>query len=122
MSKVLVVDDDSELVKLIERVLISQNVEVTPLDSPGALGSAVKKEKFDVIVTDLKMPMVDGFSVVKAVRESGINKDTPIVVMSGYLDKSSMERLTSMGIQAALVKPFSMQLLLEKINGVTNGK
>lgn len=122
MSKILVVDDDGGLVKLIERVLTSQNIEVTSLVSACLMSSIINKDKFDAIITDLKMPAVDGFSVVEEVRRSGLNKDTPIILMSGFLDKPSMERMTSLGIQAALVKPFSMKLLIDKISEVTHGK
>ena len=122
MSKILIVDDDRELVQLIERVLLSQKIEATPLVTAGLMSAALKKEKFDAIITDLKMPVVDGFAVVNMVRGSGLNKKTPIIVMSGYLDKPSMDRLTGMGIKAALVKPFSMQLLIDKISEITHGK
>jgi two-component system response regulator PilR (NtrC family) len=82
VAKILIVDDDQNIRELLEIMLTREGYDVTcAADATKAL-SRCKKEKFDLILTDLKMPKVDGIEFLKAVKD--ISQETMVVLITAY--------------------------------------
>jgi DNA-binding NtrC family response regulator len=79
--RILVIDDRENVLDLMVSIL-KNAYEVTTSSDPRSAMSLVEKEKFDVVVTDVKMPGADGFEVLAAVKR--VSRDTPVVMMTGF--------------------------------------
>ena len=73
--------------------------------------------KPDLVLCDLKMPVMDGFEFIKVLRgEQGLKfKDVPVLVLSGSKDSESLKRAIKLGIQGYLVKPVMIKDLISRM-------
>lgn len=73
------------------------------------------------IVTDLNMPRMDGFELIRRIRADGRLADTPIVVVSADTDPETPERIRQLGVDAFFPKPFSPAQVRRKLEQILNG-
>ena len=90
-KRILVVDDEPGILAVLRDIYMTGlGVEVTIASNGLEAFQHLEKDEFDLLCTDLKMPVMDGGALVKAVREShGPNKDIPILVVTGYAEDIS---------------------------------
>jgi DNA-binding NtrC family response regulator len=110
MAKVLLCDDEEALCRGMARLLRTVSYEVVTADGPGGL-ERLERENFDAIVTDLRMPGVDGFGILDAVRLK--SPMTPVIVMSGSAEVTDAVRAMRAGARDFLVKPVELKSLEE---------
>jgi DNA-binding NtrC family response regulator len=110
MAKVLLCDDEEALCRAMARLLRSVSYEVVTSDGPGGI-ERLQHEEFDAIVTDLRMPGVDGFGILDAVRLK--SPTTPVIVMSGSAEVTDAVRAMRAGARDFLVKPVELKSLEE---------
>ena len=116
MAKLLIVEDDKELNKVVCDYLKSCGYEVTSsLNGKDALLLA-ESEKFAMIITDVMMPGLDGFELAKEVRN--FDKEIPILFMTARDDKSSKQLGYKIGIDDYVTKPFDIDELAMKIKAI----
>lgn len=109
--KLLVVDDDADVLRAVKTLLESLSYEVLALtDSREAL-KRVERQKFDGVFIDAHMPYVDGFELVRQIRASASNSSVPIVMLTGYDDVQTMRAAFKAGITFFLGKPTSLKQL-----------
>ena len=109
--KLLVVDDEPEVLKLLKTMLESFGCEVlATADSQGAAQRA-NREKFDAIFVDAWMPILDGFALTEQIRKSPSNSRVPIVMLTGSDDAQTMSRGFKSGVTFFLGKPFDTKKL-----------
>jgi len=85
-TRILVVDDEQVLRRMLDRVLTARGFEVrTSVDGHEAM-AMLKAERFDVVLSDMVMPKCDGRCLLEAMRDAGIT--TPVVMLTGYADVS----------------------------------
>ncbi|MHA7056611.1 hybrid sensor histidine kinase/response regulator [Aquimarina sp. M1] len=113
-KKVLIVDDDlsqldltSEVVSLIS---LSYDICENGLDALALL----KKNQYDLILTDIQMPKMDGFELIKAIRENTVYKDIPVIALSGRTD-TTVSEYEEAGFSGSLRKPYAPQALIDLI-------
>lgn len=120
-NKILIVDDEVQIAKAIQRVLRGAGYHTSLAHDGFRAGSKLVKERPALMTLDLSMPGIDGYEVIKFVRSSeGIN-DTRILVISALGDDRLQEALAS-GADACLQKPFANSELLaiiEKLLGAS---
>ena len=110
---ILLIDDDKHLLKLLRRALVNHGHLITEA-SNGKQGWEYFVEcptKFDVIVTDLKMPVLDGVELLKRLRER--EYDVPVIIITGYEDIQSSIEILRLGAFDFLLKPFKSKDLLD---------
>jgi DNA-binding NtrC family response regulator len=109
--KVLLCDDDAVLRRSFSN-LLRGHFEAVVTDGPDGMQS-LSRERFDVIVTDLRMPEVDGFAILNAARRQ--QPDTPVLILTGAQEVPSVVRAMREGARDYLVKPFAVPALLDAI-------
>lgn len=116
-TKILVVDDDPGIVRLISTALEGNGYEVdTALDGASALEMAAKKENYALIVADIVMPEMSGFDFLKSLIKA--KPDTPIIIVSGHANFTFAQEALHIGAVAFLLKPFEKKELLKWVDRV----
>lgn len=116
MTKILIVEDDRDLNKTICSYLMRNGFEtIGCLDADDAYDK-IYDHHFDLIISDIMMPNVDGFEFVETIR--GINQEIPILFMSARDDIFSKQRGYLLGIDDYMVKPINLDELLLKIGAL----
>lgn len=107
-----VIDDGEGLRRLMRRIIERAGHEVTAASDGGGALAALGARRFDVVVTDMRMPGLSGADVIRAVRSS--HGAMRLVAMSGDFQDcdSSAERARALGADAVLSKPFTQRDLL----------
>ncbi|MGE5327245.1 MAG: response regulator [Deltaproteobacteria bacterium] len=103
--KILVVDDDPDVLKLIKSVIQSLGYEVLGLTDSLQAAERISREKFDGVFVDARMPNLDGLGLVRLIRMSGTNNSIPIVLLTGYDDVETMRAGFRAGITFFMGKP-----------------
>ena len=104
---ILVAEDSPTVRKLVTLALKAQGFRVVQAqDGMDALEKLARYE-VDLIITDLNMPNMDGYSLIRAIRENEHLKDVPIIVLSLEAKEEDKQRAFALGADSYLVKPFN---------------
>ena len=104
-TRVLVVDDEPAVCRMVQTVLESMGVESETLCDSAQAEVAVQSQKFDAIFVDARMPAPDGLQLVRKIRRSGYNQSTPVVMMTGYSEPALLAQAFEAGTNYFLFKP-----------------
>lgn len=111
-KKILVVDDERHIVRLVEVNLTRAGYDVvTAYDGVEAL-EKVKSEHPDMIVLDVMMPRMDGFEVLKRLQADPATQDIPVIMLTAKAQDADIFRGWSSGVSSYLTKPFNPRELL----------
>jgi len=112
----LVVDDDLLQIALIEEVLKRSNIRIISSTNPYSVMDILKKDKIDILLSDVQMPGMDGFELIKQIRTSTVPEIStlPVIVLSGSVTKNE-ERFREAGFTGWLMKPFTGERLINLI-------
>jgi DNA-binding response OmpR family regulator len=116
MKKILFIEDESALHKTLGDTLRKEGYKmISALDGEIGLRLA-KSEKPDLILLDLILPKMDGFEVLKALKEDEETKDIPVIVLTNLEEIENVEKVLSLGATTYLLKAnYSLEDILEKI-------
>lgn len=115
MSKILVVDDEYRIREIIKKYAIHSGYEVTEaIDGLQAI-SLCNRNEFDLIIMDVMMPELDGFTACREIRKK---RSTPIIMLSAKGEEYDRIRGFELGIDDYVVKPFSPKELMMRINAI----
>ncbi|MFZ5907606.1 MAG: HD domain-containing phosphohydrolase [Nitrospirota bacterium] len=104
-EKILVIDDEELILHLSRDILEKCNYTVrTAQDGKQGIG-LIEKESFDLVMTDIKMPDMDGMDVIRHIRTG--NKEIPIIVITGYGTLDTAINALRLGAQGFILKPFT---------------
>ena len=111
-KKILVVDDEPNIIKLLESRLSHSGYDIiTAVDGKTCLKKA-KDEKPDLILLDIILPGLNGFEVCKHLKKDQETKDIPILIMSGYqVETGRLKNHTMKESIPMIEKPFSIEQL-----------
>ena len=116
--KILVVDDDQFTRNIIERVLSTLGfVQITSVSSVACALSALEKNQFDIIITDVFMPDINGLEFIKRIRtgKTFAKPETRIIILSGMTDASAVGAAIALDVNGILVKPLVTSVVDQKI-------
>ena len=114
-KKILVVDDDKLLRKTLQKMLVTLGYNVELAENAEDALEILEKRKFPLIITDLRMPDIDGTELCKRIRK--INSESIIYALSGYIEKFKPEKLERIGFDGHLCKPVEIKVLKHAIEG-----
>lgn len=113
-NKVLIVDDDFDFSQLLAFDLKKKGYSVVSAGNGEEGLEKVKSEKPDLIVLDIKMPKMDGYTFVRRLKKDDENKDIPVVVLTSYEPMKDMFQLE--GVKDYFVKSVDMHGLMKAID------
>jgi DNA-binding NtrC family response regulator len=115
MPTVLIIDDDTELLDNVNQLLAEEGFEVI-MASTGANGVALAKARSpDIIVCDVGMPAMDGYSVLGAIRGHAPTRGTPFIFLTARADREGLRAGMNLGADDYVTKPFILSELLESV-------
>jgi DNA-binding response OmpR family regulator len=107
---VLVVDDEASIRDLISRALVLAEYDVdVAADGRGAL-DRIKLQPYDLLIADLKMPGMDGLSVIREAKR--LTRNLPVIIITGFSSESSAIEAVNLGVAGYLTKPFRVPQIL----------
>ncbi len=113
-AKILLADDNADMRAYVARLLSVRHDVEAVADGQAALEAALERRP-DLILTDIMMPRLDGFGLIKAIRDDESLRDLPIIVLSARAgEEASIEGLAA-GADDYLIKPFSARELLARV-------
>src|SRR5450432_4150328 len=115
MGKILLCDDEDTLLRSLGRILRTAGHEVVTADGPGGF-ARLQQERFDLILTDIRMPGVSGFEILNGAR--AMAPGTPVIAMSGSAEIPDAVKAMHAGARDFLIKPFDVQTLEDAVAAV----
>lgn len=114
--RVLIVEDDSQVVQTLESMLKAENfvVDSTSIGEDGL--DIAKIYDYDIILLDLMLPDVDGYDVLQRLRAGGVT--TPVLILSGLQKRTDVIKGLDIGADDYLTKPFNKEELLARIHAI----
>ena len=117
LKKLVIVDDDVSYLSIV-RNLLKSYFEVYPAPSAIKLFTIMGNFIPDMVLLDLDMPGMNGFQVIKAMKENPRYKDVPIMLLTAMEDESSLMEGLNLGATDYVTKPFTGPLLVLRINNI----
>src|SRR5689334_19410423 len=113
VSRILIVDDEDGL-----RMSLAANLELEGyevVDAPNGMAAIeyVKQQSFDLVITDVRMPGINGLDTFREIRK--IRPETEVVMMTAFTLEKTLEEALSEGIYTVVHKPFAMEDIMELI-------
>ncbi|MDR1564125.1 MAG: response regulator transcription factor [Oscillospiraceae bacterium] len=115
MYKILVVDDEAKIRELIKKYAIFEGHSVFEASNGMEAVSLCRCEEYDIIIMDVMMPELDGFSAVKEIRKAA---NTPVIMLSARGEEYDRIHGFELGIDDYVVKPFSPKELMMRIESI----
>ena len=109
--KILAVDDNDANLKLIKALLQEQVAEVVTATDGKQAVELCMIEKFALIYMDIQMPVMDGITALKTIKEEGLNTETPIVAVTAHALSEEKEKLLDYGFSDYMTKPIDETML-----------
>jgi len=121
MSKILIIEDEESIRRVLKKVLVDENSSYMILEAvDGVLGiEAIKKNKIDLVLCDIKMPKKDGIEVLKFLIQDF--PEIPVIMISGHGDLETAVESMRMGAFDYISKPPDLNRLLNSVRGALKG-
>jgi excisionase family DNA binding protein len=109
-ARILVVDDEETIRELLLKTLALADYEVDLAPDGRTAVDRMRLIHYDLLITDLRMPGVDGLTVIREARR--LKADIPIIIVTGYSSEASAIEAINLGVQGYLTKPFRVPRVL----------
>jgi len=114
MAKILIVDDETGIVDEIKDFFEEEGFEVHTADSGEDGIEMVQSVQPDLMILDMKLPDISGIEVLKVAKEK--SPHTKVIVVTGYVDQSLIDKAEELGRDSFLQKPFNLTFLIDEVN------
>jgi CheY-like chemotaxis protein len=116
---ILVVDDEPHVADTLRDILVYEGFKVEVADNgKQALDRLMSGHHFDLVITDMKMPEMDGLELLRRIRQLKLGKNVPIIVLTGYATLKSGLQAIKEGAYDYISKPFSINPLMNVVHEV----
>ena len=119
MPHILIVEDESATAWALEEGLSDEGYSIATVDSAEKALIAERARRADLVITDLRLPRMDGLELVR--RLKGRKHDVPVIVVTAYGSASTLRDLEAAGIHACFPKPFRMEQLRKSVKAALDG-
>jgi len=117
-KSILVVDDEAIVRISCKRILEPEGFDVDLASDGYEALELIKKKGYDIIITDLKMPKMDGLEVLKWIKEN--SPKSKVIAITGFSTPEIAKKSLSAGAQRYLEKPFTPEVLIEVVRSVSD--
>ena len=118
-KRILTVDDSTTIRRLLSFTLKQSGFEVTEAEDGVQALEIARNHEFDLVITDLNMPNMNGIQLVAALRHEEAYKAKPIIMLTTESDEAKKAEGKQAGVTGWLIKPFNPEQLLKIINKLT---
>ena len=115
MKKILVVEDEKDIQNIIKAFLENAEYKVETADDGFEAINLIQKNNYDLILLDIMLPKIDGFTVCEMIRK---NSNIPIIILTALTDEESQLKGFDKLADDYITKPFSMPVLLKHIEAI----
>jgi DNA-binding NtrC family response regulator len=110
-ERLLVVDDEPNMLRLLKTILMDKTgYEVDTTNNPLEVEKMLKEQPYDLVVTDLKMPLVDGIDLIDIIKK--IDSQIPVIIITAYGTMETAEEAIQKGAYDFITKPFRKESIL----------
>jgi DNA-binding response OmpR family regulator len=123
MPRILLIEDDPALAKLMKKALVASGYEVEHAEDglAGLMRVDEAPKKPDLLVVDVMMPELDGLSLVRALKTQGATRRIPVIFVTAKADPKTIAEGISVGAKFYITKPFTIDDLLSKVKRALGG-
>jgi DNA-binding response OmpR family regulator len=114
-GKILIVEDNADMCKTLQNALSPHWAVRTTTDGEAAL-QTTQEEKFDLVLSGVMVPKIDGYQLVKTLRNDSKTQELPVMLLSPSADEESRLQGLRLGADDYIVKPFSSPELVERVS------
>jgi len=120
MKKILVVDDEKDIRELLQKRIVRSGYEAQAAADGKIAFEMCKATKFDLVIMDIAMPMMDGYQTCAQLKGNTATKDIPVLLLTSkdLEPKAIAQHYDELGVAGYLAKPSSFEELLKKIKEV----
>ncbi len=118
MARILVIDDDPDILKMAEKVLASVGHTVIVAEDAVRALEWLNMVSFDLMISDANMPMYSGFDLINTVRKNTKFSEMSIAMLTGLRERSDIERAVKVGVDDYIVKPIDPMILIQKVSAL----
>ncbi len=119
MKHVLIIDDDEKIRKIVTIQLGKKDFRVFEAEDKAHALGVLESERIDVVLCDIKMKDTSGFVILEEIRHT--RPGTPVIMLTGFIDKKVSERAKELGSFECITKPVRREKLLETIAKACGG-
>ena len=113
-QRILVVDDEPNMLRLLKTILIGKTgYEVITTNNPLEVSKLLQEDTFDLVISDLKMPLVDGMDLVDIIKK--IDANLPLIIITAYGTSEIAKEAVQQGAYDFITKPFRKETILISI-------
>jgi DNA-binding NtrC family response regulator len=110
-ERILVVDDEPNMLRLLKTILMgATGYDVSTTNNPMEVGRLLQEESYDLVLTDLKMPLVDGMDLIDIIKK--VDAKLPIIIITAYGTTETAEEAVQKGAYDFITKPFRKETIL----------
>jgi len=121
-NKILLVEDEPDIIRLVKFTLEQRNFEVVATSNGLAAIEIASTEKPDLILLDVMMPVINGYETCGRLKKNEKTKSIPVIILSAKAQKKEVDRALRVGAADFIAKPFSPRELREKIEKILSIK
>jgi chemosensory pili system protein ChpA (sensor histidine kinase/response regulator) len=121
-NSILIVDDSLSVRKYLGKLLDSYGFNFTEATDGMSALSMLRERKFDLIITDLEMPMMNGYELINAIRNEMMDHDTPVFVLTSRATDKHRNKAMELGANDFIMKPFNDEEIIGKIKEMVGKK
>ena len=111
MTKILIVDDEDIILKILERELFFDGFDVISAKNGASALVRIYQDQPDLVLLDLLMPVLDGYQVLREIRANTSTNNLPVIVLTGVSDVESEQAAVKLGANYYLTKPWNPETL-----------
>lgn len=117
-ERILVVDDEEDIVELVRYHLVKEGYAVTGVGSGEDALEAIRESVWDLMILDLMLPGIDGFAVARHIKNNAALANTPIIMLTAKTEEADVVAGLEIGAEDYITKPFSPRVLLARVRSL----
>ena len=121
-TEAVTIDDDPSIITAIEKTLTIRGIHVTPFNDGETAVQHIRQNTPDLVITDLNLPVMDGFGICRRIRSDSDTSAVPIIILTGDPSKENVRQALGLAVNGFLAKPFDAPSLIAKVFQVLGPK
>ncbi|MFA5480404.1 MAG: response regulator [Candidatus Muiribacteriota bacterium] len=121
-KKILILDDEKDVTDFIQILLSLEDFEVKTLNNSMELMDEIEKNDYDLLLIDIMMPQLNGWQLVRLIKNDRKYKKIPIIIITALNDRRNSFFAKHCGVDGFFVKPFSPEQLILRIREILSEK